>query len=133
MGPRHLKSRGGPKWLETDFVGSPGPPENSGGGLALQILLGSCWVRTDVLFKSPMSLETLGTACSQEPPRAPKGDGQPSICATLPKDHILRKTKNLILTPHIGYVSEEAYEKFFDGYIKAIEAFINKNPINQIF
>ena len=50
----------------------------------------------------------------------------------LPKDHILRKTKNLILTPHIGYVSEEAYEKFFGGYLKAIEAFINKNPINQI-
>ncbi len=50
----------------------------------------------------------------------------------LPRDHILRKTKNLILTPHIGYVSEEAYEKFFDGYLKAIEAFINKKPINQI-
>ena len=50
----------------------------------------------------------------------------------LPRDHILRKTKNLILTPHIGYVSEEAYEKFFNGYLKAIEAFINKKPINQI-
>ena len=50
----------------------------------------------------------------------------------LPRDHILRKTKNLILTPHIGYVSEEAYEKFFEGYLKAIEAFLNKNPINQI-
>ena len=50
----------------------------------------------------------------------------------LPKDHILRKTKNLILTPHIGYVSEETYEKFFNGYLKAIEAFINKKPINQI-
>ena len=50
----------------------------------------------------------------------------------LPRDHILRKTKNLILTPHIGYVSEEAYEKFFSGYLKAIEAFINKKPINQI-
>ena len=51
----------------------------------------------------------------------------------LPRDHILRRTKNLILTPHIGYVSEEAYEKFFNGYLKGIEAFINKNPINQIF
>ena len=51
----------------------------------------------------------------------------------LPKDHILRKTKNLILTPHIGYVTEEAYEKFFNGYLKAIEAFIHKKPINQIF
>jgi D-3-phosphoglycerate dehydrogenase len=50
----------------------------------------------------------------------------------LPRDHILRRTKNLILTPHIGYVSEEAYEKFFNGYLKAIEAFINQNPINQI-
>jgi len=50
----------------------------------------------------------------------------------LPRDHILRRTKNLILTPHIGYVSEEAYEKFFNGYLQAIEAFINKSPINQI-
>ncbi|MDB2478845.1 D-2-hydroxyacid dehydrogenase family protein [Alphaproteobacteria bacterium] len=50
----------------------------------------------------------------------------------LPKDHILRKTKNLILTPHIGYVSEEAYEKFFNGYLKAIEGFIEKKPVNQI-
>tara|TARA_Y100000991_G_C21919382_1_gene325820 strand:+ start:113 stop:1081 length:969 start_codon:yes stop_codon:yes gene_type:complete len=50
----------------------------------------------------------------------------------LPKDHILRKTKNTILTPHIGYVSSEAYEKFFNGYLIAIEAFMNKTPINQI-
>ncbi len=50
----------------------------------------------------------------------------------LPKDHILRKTKNTILTPHIGYVSSEAYEKFFAGYFKAIEAFLNNMPINEI-
>ena len=50
----------------------------------------------------------------------------------LPKDHILRQTKNTILTPHIGYVSSEAYEKFFNGYLLAIEAFLNKSPINQI-
>ena len=50
----------------------------------------------------------------------------------LPRNHILRNTKNLILTPHIGYVSAEAYEKFFKGYLTAIEAFLNKNPINQI-
>ena len=50
----------------------------------------------------------------------------------LPRHHILRKTKNLILTPHIGYVSVEAYEKFFNGYLKAIEAFLNKNPSNKI-
>ena len=50
----------------------------------------------------------------------------------LPREHILRKTKNLILTPHIGYVSEEAYQKFFNGYLTAIEAFLNKKPVNQI-
>ena len=50
----------------------------------------------------------------------------------LPKDHILIKTKNIILTPHIGYVSIEAYEKFFTGYLLAIEAFLNKAPLNQI-
>ena len=50
----------------------------------------------------------------------------------LPRNHILRKTKNLILTPHIGYVSEETYEKFFNGYLKAIEAFIDKKSINKI-
>ena len=50
----------------------------------------------------------------------------------LPADHQLRKTKNTILTPHIGYVSSEAYEIFFMGYLKAIEAFLNEKPINQI-
>ena len=50
----------------------------------------------------------------------------------LPKDHILRKTKNTILTPHIGYVSFEAYENFFSGYFIAIEAFLHKKPINLI-
>ena len=50
----------------------------------------------------------------------------------LPKSHPLRTTKNTILTPHIGYVSSEAYKKFFNGYLKAIEAFINGNPINEI-
>ena len=50
----------------------------------------------------------------------------------LPVDHILRKTQNTILTPHIGYVSVEAYEKFFNGYLKAIESFLNGKPVNQI-
>jgi len=50
----------------------------------------------------------------------------------LPAEHILRKAKNTILTPHIGYVSVEAYEKFFNGYLKAIEGFLNGEPINQI-
>ena len=50
----------------------------------------------------------------------------------LPKFHSLRNLKNTILTPHIGYVSSEAYEFFFNGYVKAIEAFLIEKPINQI-
>ncbi len=50
----------------------------------------------------------------------------------LPKNHILRNTKNTILTPHIGYVSIESYERFFIGYYKAIEGYLNKKNINQI-
>ena len=50
----------------------------------------------------------------------------------LPKDHILRQTKNTILTPHIGYVSSEAYEKFFNGYLLAIQGFLNNSLVNQI-
>jgi phosphoglycerate dehydrogenase-like enzyme len=50
----------------------------------------------------------------------------------LPKRHPLRAINNIILTPHIGYVSSEAYEKFFNGYLDAIKAFLNGNPINEI-
>ena len=50
----------------------------------------------------------------------------------LPRNHLLRSLKNTILTPHIGYVSSESYEKFFNGYLKGIEAFLNNKPINQI-
>ena len=53
----------------------------------------------------------------------------------LPENHKLRKMArklNLVLTPHIGYVSAETYEKFHEGYILAIKAFINKKPINVL-
>ena len=50
----------------------------------------------------------------------------------LPKEHLLRSTKNTLLTPHIGYVSSEVYEKFFNGYLLAINAYLNNKPINQI-
>ena len=50
----------------------------------------------------------------------------------LPAKHRLRDLKNVILTPHIGYVSSEAYKKFFEGYILAIESFLNGKPVNKI-
>ena len=50
----------------------------------------------------------------------------------LPPDHQLRTIENLILTPHIGYVSSEVYEKFFNGYVQAIQAYLDGRPINVI-
>ena len=50
----------------------------------------------------------------------------------LPAEHILRKTKNTLLTPHIGYVSAEAYKQFFNGYLKSIAGFLNGKLVNQI-
>ena len=53
----------------------------------------------------------------------------------LPKDHelrILSKKYNVVLSPHLGYVSSETYEKFHQGYVDAIVSFINKKPINVL-
>ena len=53
----------------------------------------------------------------------------------LPSEHIFRKLikkHNLVLTPHLGYVSSETFEKFHNGYVIAIKAFINGNPINKL-
>ena len=53
----------------------------------------------------------------------------------LPIDHELRnlsKKYNVVLTPHLGYVSSETYKKFHQGYVDAIVSFINKKPINVL-
>ena len=53
----------------------------------------------------------------------------------LPKNHELRVLMgnyNLVLTPHIGYVSMETYEKFHQGYVDAIISYINGKPINLL-
>ena len=53
----------------------------------------------------------------------------------LPSNHELRKLTtqyNLVLTPHIGYVSSETYKKFHQGYVDAISSFLNGKPINVL-
>ena len=42
----------------------------------------------------------------------------------LPADHSLRSEPRAVLTPHIGYVTEESYRVFFDGVIGAIEGWL---------
>jgi phosphoglycerate dehydrogenase-like enzyme len=48
----------------------------------------------------------------------------------LPPDHPLRAEPRALLTPHLGYVTEETYRDFYVGMVQAIEAWIAGKPIN---
>ena len=53
----------------------------------------------------------------------------------LPEKHLFRELSNnynVVLTPHLGYVSSETYEKFHQGYVDAIISYINGKPINVL-
>jgi phosphoglycerate dehydrogenase-like enzyme len=50
----------------------------------------------------------------------------------LPSDHPLRRTPRTLLTPHIGYVTEETYRVFYSGTVAAIEAWLAGAPIEVI-
>ena len=53
----------------------------------------------------------------------------------LPEEHEFRELSqnyNVVLTPHLGYVSSETYEKFHQGYVNAILSYINGKPINVL-
>ncbi len=47
----------------------------------------------------------------------------------LPADHTLLSTPNLLLTPHIGYVTRETYKIFYGETLAAVEAWLEGNPI----
>ena len=46
----------------------------------------------------------------------------------LPPDHRLRRIPNLLLTPHIGYVTREAYKVFYADTVEDIAAFLAGRP-----
>jgi phosphoglycerate dehydrogenase-like enzyme len=50
----------------------------------------------------------------------------------LPGDHPLRAEPRALLTPHLGYVTEETYRDFFGGMVQAIEAWLAGKPINVL-
>ena len=43
----------------------------------------------------------------------------------LPVDHPLRSLENVVLTPHMGYVTAESYEQFFKQTVDNIEAYLD--------
>jgi phosphoglycerate dehydrogenase-like enzyme len=50
----------------------------------------------------------------------------------LPLDHRLRSLPNTVLTPHIGYVIEEAYRGYYGDAVGDIAAFIGGSPIRVL-
>ncbi len=50
----------------------------------------------------------------------------------LPDAHPLRCLANAILTPHLGYVTEEAFRVFYEDTIEAILAFLDGHPIRLL-
>ena len=47
----------------------------------------------------------------------------------LPVDHPLRKMDNVVLTPHLGYVSEQNYRAYFADVVGDIRAFLDGKPV----
>lgn len=50
----------------------------------------------------------------------------------LPANHPLRLEPRTLLTPHIGYVTEETYRIFYGGTVAAIEAWLAGKPIHVL-
>ena len=50
----------------------------------------------------------------------------------LPLEHPFRSLNNVLVTPHIGYVTTENYQLFYQDALENIVAFLGGNPIRVI-
>ena len=50
----------------------------------------------------------------------------------LPLDHPLRKLDNVVLTPHLGYVSAESYKVYYGDTVANIRNFLDGKPVKEI-
>ena len=50
----------------------------------------------------------------------------------LPLDHPLRKMDNVVITPHLGYVSEQNYRAYFAGVVEDIRGFLDGKPVRAL-
>ncbi|MFZ3250858.1 MAG: D-2-hydroxyacid dehydrogenase family protein [Pseudolabrys sp.] len=50
----------------------------------------------------------------------------------LPLDHPFRKMDNVVITPHLGYVSEQNYRKYFPEVVEDIRAWLDGKPMRVI-
>ena len=50
----------------------------------------------------------------------------------LPLDHPFRKMDNIVITPHLGYVSEQNYRKYFPDIVEDIRAWLDGKLVRVI-
>jgi len=50
----------------------------------------------------------------------------------LPVDHPLRKLDNLVLTPHLGYATQETFRAHYSQMIEGIEAWFKSEPMRRL-
>ena len=50
----------------------------------------------------------------------------------LPIDHPLRRAPNVILTPHIGYVTDENYHSSYPQIVEDVLGFLDGKPVRAI-
>ena len=50
----------------------------------------------------------------------------------LPLDHPFRKMDNVVLTPHLGYVSQQNYKNYFAGMVEDIRGFLDGKPVRLV-
>jgi len=50
----------------------------------------------------------------------------------LPLAHPLRRLDNVVLTPHLGYVTAQNYRAFFAGTVEDIRAFLDGRPVRVL-
>jgi phosphoglycerate dehydrogenase-like enzyme len=50
----------------------------------------------------------------------------------LPVDHPLRKLDNIVLTPHLGYVTEDGFRNHYAQMVEGIAAWLNGEPVRRL-
>jgi phosphoglycerate dehydrogenase-like enzyme len=50
----------------------------------------------------------------------------------LPPEHPLRSLPNVVLTPHVGYVTRQNYRVYFTGVVEDIVAWLDDEPLRVL-
>jgi D-3-phosphoglycerate dehydrogenase len=50
----------------------------------------------------------------------------------LPLDHPYRKLDNVVITPHLGYVSQQNFDKYYPDIVEDIRGFLDGKPVRVV-